>query len=136
MSTKKKTINETQKKVDRPYKVRLSFEDTKTQLSSFSKLEGAKKKVYENPEYKVYDSRTGEVVFELDNLVPPTDDSEEIFDECEDCKIVYDEIEKPDDNSPDMSEGFDINEAIEEASHDIDTPKRVPFWQRIFSRHK
>ena len=129
MSTKKKTIDESQKKVDRPYKVRLSFEDTKTQLSSFSKLEGAKKKVYENPEYKVFDSRTGEVVFELDNMVPPTDD-------CEDCRIDFDDIEKPDENAPDMSEGFDINEAIEEASRDIDTPKRVPFWQRVFKHRK
>lgn len=63
MTNKSSNSNKSKKKVERPYKVRLSFEDTKSQLSSFTNLDAAKKKVDENPDYKVYDGRNGQLLY-------------------------------------------------------------------------
>lgn len=51
------------------YRVRLSWEDVKSQIGAYHNLENAKKKVNENSDYKVFNSK-GEVVYQIEEFKP------------------------------------------------------------------
>lgn len=51
------------------YRVRLNWEDSKSQIGAYQVLENAKKKVEENPDYKVFNSK-GEVVYQIEEFKP------------------------------------------------------------------
>lgn len=51
------------------YRVRLSWEDSKSQIGAYQILENAKKKADENPDYKVFNSK-GEVVYQFKEFEP------------------------------------------------------------------
>ena len=51
------------------YRVRLSREDVKSQIGAYHNLENAKKKVNENPDYKVFNSM-GEMVYQIEEFKP------------------------------------------------------------------
>ena len=51
------------------YRVRLSWGDAKSQIGAYHNLENAKKKVSEDPNYKVFNSK-GEVVYQIEEFKP------------------------------------------------------------------
>lgn len=90
----------------RPYKVRKTFQDTKSGLSSYALLENAIAKAKENPGYNVYDGRNGKCVWQC-QIPAPTKKLDKPL-----CEVVY----------------------FEEEETPKEEPKKIPWYKKLFGK--
>lgn len=117
--------------VSRPYKVRVSWEDTKSQVASYSVLENAKLIVDELTSkgltgYKVF--MDGEIIYE------PVVEEDSSNEAAEDCignlsgGIEDDGIEEVD------STQYESNDESSDTIVESETPKKKGFFARLFGK--